>query len=435
MNEQKSMPQRLREFWHRYALAFPVLLSIITVYFFSFFQRIGIPGMIFDEIQIDLGLSASGVALLGAVYLYIYGGMQFFVGIFTDRFGFARIFFLGGMIMALGSVLFPLSHSSLSLYGSRFLVGLGSSLLFVSMAKAINHYFAPRHFGIMLSISQFFGFFGGLLATYPLAALTRAIGWRQALMLAGIITVVLTAILGWVLKQRRLLRPQPVSPVVASLIGDVVRMRELWKFTLPNAIAFGIYFVAQATIGKKLLSDCFHLPPGESAAFMFIMLSICLVMTLLSGFLLKLCRHHYRPLMLVSWGIIALCCLGMIVSLSPAVQSLALTKICYLGMAVATFSGPIYTTATTMICAPSALGTAIGVLNGALYVGISLLAHGLGLILDVYKQEAIRTPSAWIYPMEAYRLFFMVALGLMLIALPALCAVKQNQNTLSKIAA
>lgn len=431
-NAPTSMTRRIRAFYERYRLVFPVLLGIISVYFFSFFQRIGVPGMIFDEIQIDLGLTASGVALLGAAYLYIYGGMQIFVGIITDRYGFPRVLLLGGVGLALGSVLFPISHSTPFLYGTRVLIGLGSSLLFVCMAKAINHYFAPRHFGIILSLSQFLGFFGGLLGTYPLAALTRAIGWRQALLWAGLITVAVTCVLGWILYRRKLLGPQPAPPVVKHLIRNVFHMKELWKFALPNSVSFGIYFVAQATIGKKLLSDCFQLTPDESASFMFLMLSTCLVMTLLAGFLLKLCRHRYRPLMMTSWGIVALCALGLIIALSPGVHSLALTKICYLGMAVATFAGPIYTTATSMICSPSSMGTAFGVLNGVLYLSISILANGSGVILDVYKQEAVRTPTAWIYPMEAYRLFFIVALGLMMMALPALLAIKQKPDMTSK---
>jgi MFS family permease len=415
------------EFCARYRLVFPLILSLISVYFFSFFQRIGVPGMIFDEIQIDLGLTASGVALLGAAYLYIYGGMQFFVGIIADRYGFPRVFLLGGVVLAIGSVLFPLSHGTLLLYGTRFLIGLGSSLLFVCMAKAINHYFAPRHFGIMLSISQSLGFFGGLLGTYPLATLARSIGWRHALLLAGLVTVMATCILSWILYRGKLLGPQSAPPVVKHLVRTVFRMGELWKFALPNSISFGIYFVAQATIGKKLLSDCFHLPPGESAIFMFLMLSTCLVVTLLAGFLLKFCGYRYRPLMIASWAIVALSCLGMIIALSPSVHSLALTRICYLGMAVASFAGPIYTTATSMICSPSVMGTAIGFLNGAVYVVISLLANGSGVILDWYRQEAIRTPSAWIYPMEAFRLFFIVALGLMMMTLPALLAIKQKR--------
>ncbi|MEI7436025.1 MAG: MFS transporter [bacterium] len=415
----RALP-RLHDFLLRHHAAIPVILSIVSLYFFSYFQRIGVPGMIFDELQIDLGLTASGVALLGATYLYIYGGMQFFVGIISDRYGFARVFLAGSIAMALGSILFPLCHAIPLLYAARALIGFGSSLLFICMAKAIDHFFAPRYFAIILSIAQFLGFSGGLAATYPLAALTHALGWRKSLLLAGVITAGLTCGLGWILRHRKLLEPQPATPVVKHLIKQVVRLRELWKLTLAGSITFAIYFVAQATIGKKLLGDCFGLRSEESSGFMFVMLLVSMVVTLLAGFILRFFRQKYRPLLLTGWLFVTLSCTGMTIALSPGLHSLTLVKLCYLGLATASFVGPIYTTVVSMTCAPKALGTAIGLMNGTLYVIISLLANGSGLILDFYQSDAVRTPGAWIYPATAYRLIFMVCTGLCLIALPAL---------------
>lgn len=432
-NRYMRVSHRAREFWTRYHGAFPVILSFISLYFFGYFQRIGIPGMIFDELQIDLCLSAGGVALLGAVYLYTYGGVQFFVGIIADRYGFPKVFLLGSVTLTIGSILFPLCHSIPFLYATRGLIGFGSSLLFICMAKAIDHFFAPRHFAIMLSAAQFFGFFGGLIATYPLAALTHAIGWRKSLLLAGLITAALTCVLAWILQRRQLLVPQPHAPhVVKHLVGQVLRLPELWKLVSAASITFAIYFVAQATIGRKLLSDCFSLQPDASARFMFIMLAVSIVVTLMAGFLLRLCKHYYRPLLIAGWMLTTLSCLGLIVALSPGVHSLILLKACYLGLAVASFTGPIYTTAISMSCAAGAMGTAIGIMNGALYVVISLMANGSGLVLDLFGKEAIHTPSAWIYPMEAYRLLFMVCIGFCLLALPALLWLRNHQALASR---
>jgi MFS family permease len=398
----------------------------VSLYFFSYFQRIGVPGMIFDEIQIDLGLTASGVALLGATYLYVYGGMQYFVGIISDRYGFARVFFVGSIAMAVGSILFPLCHSIPLLYTARAIIGVGSSLLFICMAKAIAHFFDLRYFAIMLSIAQFLGFFGGLTATYPLAALTHAIGWRKSLLLAGVVTVVLTLILTWILRRRNLLAPVPAKPVALKLIKQVVRLKELWKLTCAGSITFAIYFVAQATIGKKLLADCFKLTTSESAGFMFVMLSVSIFATLCSGFALKFFKQRYRPLLLLGWFINALCCAGLIIALCPGVHSLTLVKICYLGLAIASFAGPIYTTGVTTFCSTESLGTAISVLNGTLYIVISIMANGSGVILDIFQKEAIYTPTAWIYPPEAYRLVFIACLTLCCLALPAIWRLRQK---------
>jgi MFS family permease len=84
---------------------------MISIYFFSYFQRISVPGSNFNEIQSDFAASASIIAMLGAIGFYLYASMQLFTGIMADRFGAGRILLIGGTIMALGSILFPLTHN------------------------------------------------------------------------------------------------------------------------------------------------------------------------------------------------------------------------------------------------------------------------------------------------------------------------------------
>jgi MFS family permease len=423
---ESTYPERIRVFMARYGTAFPILLSLTSLYFFAYFQRIGIPGMIFDELQIDLGLTASGVTLLGAMYLYVYGGMQLFVGLLSDRHGFGRVFLAGSVALAVGSLVFPLCHQPLLLYGARALVGLGGSLLFICLVKGINHLIAARHFAIMLSMAQFLGFFGGLAATYPLAALSHAVGWRKALLLAGGITAILTVWLWRILRRAKLLEKPSKVLVVEHLVGQVLRNRELWKIMPACAVNFAIYFVAQATIGKKLLADCFQMDSQSASAFMFVMLLISMVGTLLSGFILKLCQNRFKAILVTGWIMLTIACGGLVMALSPGLHSAAGVKACYLGLAAASFVGPIYTAGVTGMVASENLGTAIGFMNGALYVLIAVLANGSGLILDFYRDEAVRTPTAWIYPMAAYRLFFVICLVLCVMVLPLLLRFRER---------
>ena len=66
--------------------ALAAMAAMVSLYFFSFFLRTAVPGTIFDELQSDLDLSAASVAALGSIFLYIYAGMQLFVGLAADRF-------------------------------------------------------------------------------------------------------------------------------------------------------------------------------------------------------------------------------------------------------------------------------------------------------------------------------------------------------------
>lgn len=79
--------------------------------------------------QAEFRASASAVAGLGALFLYIYGGMQLFAGMMSDRFGVMRVLLAGGLLLTAGALVFPLAPSLVWLYAARALVALGASLI------------------------------------------------------------------------------------------------------------------------------------------------------------------------------------------------------------------------------------------------------------------------------------------------------------------
>jgi hypothetical protein len=62
------MKERVAAFIHAQRGLLLVVLGLTAVYFFAYFQRVAIPGTVFDELQTDLGIAAGQVALLGAIY-------------------------------------------------------------------------------------------------------------------------------------------------------------------------------------------------------------------------------------------------------------------------------------------------------------------------------------------------------------------------------
>ena len=99
MEEPESLVSRLTRI--------AVLLCLSGIYFMSFFQRVAVPGTVFDEVQSEFGLSASGVAALGTLYLYLYGALQPLAGILSDSWGAGRTVLLSGLLLSVGAVAFP----------------------------------------------------------------------------------------------------------------------------------------------------------------------------------------------------------------------------------------------------------------------------------------------------------------------------------------
>lgn len=155
---------------------------MVTVYFFSYFHRAAVPGTIFNELQSDLGLSASSVVLMGSMFTWIYGGMQIVVGFLADRYGGTRTFLVGGVVMLAGATWFPLASSTATLFTARAITGLGASFMYLSIIRELGRLFGARNFTVWLGVLIAVGYCGGMVATLPFERAAAAFGWRHALL-------------------------------------------------------------------------------------------------------------------------------------------------------------------------------------------------------------------------------------------------------------
>ena len=115
-------------------------------YLFANFQRIAIPGAIFDLLGQELNVSAPYITTFGAIFMYVYAVTQLINGVLVDRFGGFRIMFTGGIILVLGALIFPLSSNIIVMYLSRGLVGIGSSMFYLSLIKELRNIVSEKDF-------------------------------------------------------------------------------------------------------------------------------------------------------------------------------------------------------------------------------------------------------------------------------------------------
>jgi sugar phosphate permease len=116
---------------------------------------------------------------------YVYMVMQIPTGILVDTLGPRRVVAIGGVIAAVGSLLFGLSDTLALASVGRLLVGLGVSVTFISMLKLNAVWFHDRHFATMTGATILLGNTGSLLAAAPLAWALTYISWRTAFVAIG----------------------------------------------------------------------------------------------------------------------------------------------------------------------------------------------------------------------------------------------------------
>jgi len=228
------------------------LAVVVAAYVLSFFQRFA-PAGIAQDLAASFQTSAASLGVLAATYFYVYTLMQVPTGILVDTLGPRRILLLGGIVAGAGSLLFGLAESLDGALVGRTLIGLGVSVVFISMLKIIAVWFEDHRFASVVGLSMLLGNFGSVLAGAPLSWLAQSVGWRGVFVGIGVVSLALGA-LAWLLVRDRpqsneeaaggAASPAPSFDRTVILTGllRVVQNRATWPAVFVNTGLSGSFF-------------------------------------------------------------------------------------------------------------------------------------------------------------------------------------------------
>jgi len=414
------------DFLHREWGKLLLFCAMCLIYFFSYFQRIAVPGTCFDELQGDFSASAAAVTALGSIFLYVYGFAQFFVGMAADRFGGQRTMLAGAAILSGASLVFPFSHSLPMLYITRAILAAGASMIFISLAKEIDTLFNPRHFAVWLGIALLLGYSGGIAGTYPFERAIVHFGWRNSMLWAGILCL-FALIAASVIFRRFPSGAAQGKTSKISYLGRVLRNPLSYPPTVAGAINFAIYLLFQCTLAKKMLTDCCHVSSSRAAAVTFAMMIACTVSASLSGFVSRLIGNRRKPVILAG----VLLTLSMTIMLACAMRGSPDYRIISAGLVmlgIAASPSPLVLTATKEINPAPAAATSMGMANFAAYVAVAVIINIAGVVMDCFNEQAVVTTRGILYPVAAYRLILAGCAFLSMISLIAARFIRETRG-------
>ena len=174
-----------------------VIALIGVAHAVSHFYHLAVP-VVFPLMKDSLGVSYAQLGLLATLFYVASGICQFIAGFLVDHYGARRILFLGMGIVS-GAVLL-----------CGFAPSYGYFLILMPLAGIGNSVFHPADFGILnasvkeswlgraYGVHTLGGNIGWALAPLVVLGLAASIGWRSALVVAGLIGF---AVLGLLLTQ------------------------------------------------------------------------------------------------------------------------------------------------------------------------------------------------------------------------------------------
>ncbi|MBR0458786.1 MAG: MFS transporter [Victivallales bacterium] len=395
-----------------------IAMFCLCVLFYCFinFQRVAVPGQLFDDLQRAIGCNASAIAALGTSFMYTYAIGCLLVGPFVDKFGGLRVFAAGAVLMTIGALLFPFVKSYWMLLACRILIGLGCAGGYLSLVKEVDHLF-PQKFALVVSILLLTGYLGSVAATAPLAQASHIFGWRKSMLFAGLLTLV--SLLG-IASLWYFIPKTPVRNVTINLASFRSVFTNYWTLlgASVGCINFGLYYIILTVISGKFLCDIAQLSRLQAATISGILVVIPSICGQVMGILSTLTGNRRRVFYLATSIVPSLAIVTILISMAtgPFAGRGILLAGCILCFGIGGSLTPIGAAFTRETNPPEHIGTALGIINLYSYTIIGVLGTVSGLVLDqfpvTYGQSGVR-----IYPTEAYAALFAILLALQLLAL------------------
>ena len=143
--------------------------------------------VIAEALMAAFDITGAQLGTLHAMFFIVYAIMQIPTGVLVDRIGPRRTATVGAIVMNVGAAWFALADGYVAALVARFLIGLGGSVIFVSMLRFCANWYRDDEFGTMNGLSFAVGGIGGILATTPFAVLVAATDWQTSILgLAGV---------------------------------------------------------------------------------------------------------------------------------------------------------------------------------------------------------------------------------------------------------
>ena len=339
---------------------------------------------------VELGLSASGLGALAAVFFASYALAQLPIGVAMDVHGARKVQTVLALVAACGFALCALAPDTGVLAVGRFITGLGIAGALIGIMQANRQWYRPDQLAQMTGAAVFIGAGGGLAATVPVQLVLPYIGWRGAF--AGLALLACGVSL-WIRLSVPLAPPGHVAPPRRSLAREVAEFGRIFghpefiRFMPAIGLLSALVFTYQGLWAGPWLRDVGEMAPLGRANVLLCYALGMMTGNLISGHLASLAQRRGVDPMLVPYaGLGAMLLFEAALMLRPTGGPLL--ALLWFGFAFSGSCGPASYSLIAQRFAPELVGRVATAMNGSMLALVFLLQNAIGWVLDFWPRTA-----------------------------------------------
>ncbi len=383
-----------------------IFCILSSLFVLSQFYRVSSAVIAPNLIQ-DLGLNAEMLGLLGGAFFYAFTLLQIPMGPMLDRIGPRKIMSASCLIGALGAFLFAFGNTFHAVFLGRVLIGAGMAPMLMGSFKTFTLRYPPEQFATLVGMISSVGTIGNIVAATPLAFLTSTIGWRMTFLITGLIAILLSFLVFWVLRGEKIRgdKSTPYSEGKTEIgIWQSIRLitgsLAFWQFGAVAFFRYGVFVSLQGLWLGPYLIYIKGFSPVETGNLLILLAIGVILGSPIGGRLSDRYSHSRKGVALV--GLSLYCA-----SLFPLIGIWKIEHPVLFGLiffSIGFFHGfvmSIYAHAKDSF--PIAIsGTVMTYVNFFTMAGAALFMPALGKVIESFPRVHN------VYPAEAYHLAFLI---------------------------
>lgn len=370
-----------------------IFLVIALAYFFVYFHRVS-PSVMAPELSATFNIGASSLGLLSSMYFWPYAFAQLPSGIMSDRLGIRATISSFIVLAGIGAILFGFANNFTTALIGRALVGFGVGFVYVPAMRFLADWFKSTEFATFSGILLAIGNAGALAAAAPLVFLMGAMGWRNSMIMVGIISLVIGLLCFLVVRDKPYQiggaspaqiegRPETKAATTYS-IGQAIRMTvgswNVWTIVIVFFVWYGTIMAFQGLWASPWLINVYGLTKEQAGSIVSLIAVGMIVGCPLAGIIAdKIFKSSFKTVLLGA-GVSAVLWIPLIF----AIDSMSVIMLYVLMFLYGYFNGHfvvLYANLRNNV-EPAIQGTATGFLNTFVFVGGAVFQQITSVIID-----------------------------------------------------